>query len=232
MRGKDAVERNAINRTAMTASPVAFDLDGTLSDSSEGITRSINYALIRLGRDPLPKKQLLQYIGPRITDIFQDLLGAVAHATIMEAVQYFRQRYVEIGYMENRLYDGIPEMLETLKFLGHPLYVATSKRPDMAVQTVRFLGLEPYFRSVYGCGLQRKKCEILEDIASENRLVNGGAIMVGDRKFDISAGQSAGYKTIGVTWGFGRRQELEAAGAGCIVDTVASLPAAVKDQAT
>ena len=69
----------------MTASPVAFDLDGTLSDSSEGITRSINYALIRLGRDPLPKKQLLQYIGPRITDIFQDLLGAVAHATIMES---------------------------------------------------------------------------------------------------------------------------------------------------
>jgi len=87
----------------MTTPPVAFDLDGTLSDSSEGITRSINYALIELDRDPLPKKQLLFCIGPRITDIFQDLLGVADHSTIMEAVQYFRKRYFDIGYTENRL---------------------------------------------------------------------------------------------------------------------------------
>ena len=77
-------------------------------------------------------------------------------------------------------------------------------------------------------GIQ-KKHEILNDIASENRLVNGVAIMVGDRKFDISAGKSAGFRTIGVTWGFGDRQELETAGADCIINTVASLLTIVKD---
>jgi phosphoglycolate phosphatase len=215
-------------RIMMTAPPIAFDLDGTLSDSSEGITRSINYALIELNRDPLPKKQLLHCIGPKITRIFEELLKDAVHSTIMEAVHFFRKRYREIGYRENRVYDGIPEMLETLKSMGHPLYVATSKRPDIAIQTARFLGLESYFKAVYGCGLQREKHEILNGVASENHLADGTAIMVGDRKFDISAGKTAGFRTIGVTWGFGDRQELEAAGAECIIDTVSSLPAAVK----
>jgi phosphoglycolate phosphatase len=218
-----------IQKIMIPVPPVAFDLDGTLSDSSEGITRSINYALIELDRNPLPKKQLLNCIGPQITRIFQELLKDAVHSTIMEAVHFFRKRYREIGYAENRVYDGIPEMLETLKSMGHPLYVATAKRPDIAVQTVRFLGLESYFKAVYGCGLQREKHEILNGVASENHLADGAAVMVGDRKFDISAGKKAGFRTIGVTWGFGDRQELETAGADCINDTVSSLPAAIKD---
>ena len=213
----------------MTALPVAFDLDGTLSDSSEGIVNSINYALGRMGRDPLPRDRLLKYIGPPITEIFQDLLDDSNPSSTMEAVQHFRTRYVDIGFMENRLYDGIPEMLETLKADGHPLYVATSKRPDMAVETLRYLGLEPFFRAVHGCGIRRDKHEILNDIVSGTSLGNGIAVMVGDRKFDIAAGRRAALKTIGVTWGFGTRQELEAAGADRIVDAVSSVQSAVKE---
>jgi len=153
----------------MTKIAVAFDLDGTLSDSSEGIIKSMNYALAEMGRNPLTADRLVPFIGPPITDIFQALLGSSDPSIIMEGVRYFRKRYFDVGFKENRLYEGIPEMLERLKDYGHILYVATSKSPQNAVETVRFLGIETYFEAVLGSGIQRKKHDILNDIVSGNK---------------------------------------------------------------
>lgn len=213
----------------MTKIAVAFDLDGTLSDSSDGIIKSMNYALAEMGRNPLPADRLVPFIGPPITDIFQALLGSPDPSIIMEGVRYFRKRYFDVGFKENRLYEGIPEMLESLKADGHILYIATSKSPQNAVETVRFLGIETYFEAVLGSGIQRKKHDILNDIVSGNNVRSTHAVMIGDRKFDIAAGKHAAMKTIGVTWGFGTREELAAAGADAIIDTVSSLQYAVNE---
>jgi len=190
---------------------IVFDLDGTLSDPVVGIAASINHALKRLGLAPRPQEALEKYIGPPLQDIFSDLLDTRDEESILEAIGFFRERYFKVGYRENMLYPGIEETLESLKNGGYTLYIATAKKESVARSVTDYFGISTCFKDVLGCGLQRRKVDLLREIRVREK--RGRLIMVGDRKHDMAAGKETGCFCIGVLWGYGSREELRQSGA-------------------
>ncbi len=189
-----------------------FDLDGTLTDPREGILRSIRHALDRLGREIPDDETLIDCIGPPLLDTFRNLVGAAA-ARI--ALAHYRERFAASGWQENRLVDGIGGVLGALSERGAVLYVATSKPRVFAERIVTHFGLGAHFSGIFGAeldGTRADKHELLH-YAKHVTGTRDDAVMIGDRKFDILGGRANGMRTVGVTWGFGSRRELEAAGA-------------------
>ena len=122
---------------------VLFDLDGTLTDSAEGILRSVDYALEHMGYPLVPEHQRRLYVGPPLLDSFQKLNGMTPEQSL-EGVRLFRERYNKIGWMENRVYTGIPRMLRALKAQGVRLAVATATPGGFAELVIEYFGLMPY----------------------------------------------------------------------------------------
>ncbi len=196
---------------------IAFDLDGTLSDPAPGITASINYALDNLGVSRVDPNDLKQYIGPPLTQTFAELLRTEDDQVINQAVAFYRERYIEIGYTENTLYPGIQELLKKLIVQGHRLYVVTTKRTDIAQAVIDYFGLRSCFIDVLGFGLRRHKAELLSEIKEKLAMW-----MIGDRASDMVAGQGLA-RCVGVLWGYGSVAELEQAGADVLIHTPAEL---------
>ena len=191
-----------------------FDLDGTLSDPSDGITRCIQHALQRLGRPYPPKAELVQFIGPPLRWTFPRLLGSEDKDLIDRAVALYRERYGDVGLFENVVYPGVPELLERLQGEGHSLYVVTSKPTVYSDRIIERFGFDRYFLKVFGPQLDGRfdeKSELIEHILHELSLDPGRTVMIGDRARDIESGQAHGTLTIGVTYGFGSEAELAAA---------------------
>ncbi len=207
-------------------SVIVFDLDGTLSDPSEGVVKSFNYALERLGRPPAPKSALTKYIGPPLREAFSELLETEDERRIAEGIALFRSRYRAAGYLENRLYEGIPEVLNTLKEREYRLYVVTIKIEEMANRVARHFGIADFFEGIYGCDFHIPKAGALRKILEKERPGKGQAWMIGDRVTDISAGKQVGMRTIGAAWGFGSLDELQRA------DAVAATPRELLDHMT
>jgi phosphoglycolate phosphatase len=205
-----------------------FDLDGTLTDSREGIVGSIRYAFERMGRSCPPEAELIPFIGPPLRDTFELLLG---EASASPALQFYRERFVEFGWRENRPYDGIEDVLAELQARGITLYVATSKPLVFAERILKHFGLARYFAGVFGAELDGTRGDKRDLLHYAMQLTGTGAdaTMIGDRRFDVLGGRANGMRTIGVTWGFGSRQELEAAGADRIVDAPSDLRDALVD---
>ena len=134
----------------MTFQTLIFDLDGTISDPSDGIARSINYALEALSYEPVDEHRVHQMIGPPLTEIFEHFLGDLADSRMQELVDAYRERYASIGFAENVLYDEIPGVLETLVTKGYRLGVCTSKRADYASRIVEMFGLGNCFDFIDG----------------------------------------------------------------------------------
>jgi len=192
-----------------------FDLDGTLSDPSDGITRCIQYALQRLGRSYPPKAELVQFIGPPLRWTFPRLLGSEDEGLIDRAVGFYRERFGDVGLFENVVYPGVPEMLERLHAQGHALYVVTSKPTVYSERIIERFGFSRFFTKVYGPQLDGRfdeKSELIEHILRERSLDPNRTIMIGDRARDIESGKAHGVRTIGVTYGFGSETEIVAAG--------------------
>ena len=143
---------------------VIFDLDGTIADPAKGITGSINFALKNLGRQEHPDRDLRKYIGPHLDITFGELLGTADAAVLARATELFRERYIAIGYTENRLYDGIREVLSLLLEEDSALCVVTLKREDIAMKVLEFLEIEKFFEQVHGCGLNQSKPDLLRGI--------------------------------------------------------------------
>jgi phosphoglycolate phosphatase len=204
---------------------IVFDLDGTLTDPFEGVTKSINYALTQLGFEGLPPEQLKKYIGPPLKDTFAELLKK--SALVDEAIHKFRERYFDTGYKENVPYPGVWQLLAGLHGSGANLHIATSKRQDIAQTVILHFGFDPFFKSVRGSGgLNAEKSQLLVQIKrSDPRPVN---IMVGDRCFDMVAAKKGGFTSIGVLWGYGSREELMAHGAQATASSLAHLPAIIQ----
>jgi len=200
-----------------------FDLVGTLSNPAEGITKSLNHALAAVGCDEQPTENLLKYIGPPLVWIFQDLLGSPSDGDLSRAIEAYRERYGRIGFTENRLYPGIPEALAEIRSRGCLLHIATTKRVDFANQIAAHFGLDGLFTAIRGCDLHRTKDVLLQEILASGSGATG--VMVGDRDSDFDAARKVGFRSIGVSWGFGSAQEL--AGADRVVDRPADLPDAV-----
>ncbi len=198
-----------------------FDLDGTLTDSSVGITKSVIYALKKYGIEEEDQKKLYAFIGPPLTESFQKFYGFSAEQSI-EAVEYYREYYREIGIFENKVYEGMKETLRQLKEKGKRLMVATSKPEPFARRIIRHFGLASYFEYVAGMELDGGRGTKAEAIAYALQSCGiddrGKTVMVGDREHDVIGAKKEGLDCIGVLYGFGSREELEKAGADWIIE--------------
>ena len=197
-----------------------FDLDGTLTDSSLGITNSVIYALKKYGITVEDRRSLYRFIGPPLTDSFRDFYG-FSEEKALEAVGFYREYYRDKGIFENRVYEGMEETLKELKNRGKRLIVATSKPEPFARRIIDHFGLAPYFEYVAGMELDGGRGTKAEVIAYALRACGiedrSGAVMVGDREHDVAGARKEGLPCIGVLYGFGSREELEKAGAERII---------------
>ena len=209
----------------MTAgSTLLFDLDGTLTDNYLGIARSILYALGRLGVDDPDEATLRRCVGPPLRVTFAALLGTDEPAAIEQAIALYRERYADLGWRENVVYDGIPEAMAALAAASRPIYLCTSKPEVYARRIVTLFGLSEFLTGVYGADLAGRfddKAQLLAHLAATERVDTSLATMIGDRSHDIRAARFNGARSVGVLWGYGSAEEL--AGADAIVRTPAEL---------
>ena len=205
---------------------ILFDLDGTLSDSGEGIMNSVRYALGQFGLEA-DSRVLRTFIGPPLKDSFRNHFG-FNDEQINEAIRIYRQFYDEHGFFQNRLYPGILELLGDLAQAGKTLAVATTKAEYYAHKTLEYLGIDRFFPKelVVGAYLDGTRSNKAEVIATVLERLGGGTaekVMVGDRKFDILGAKANGLDVIAVTYGFGDREEIEAHKPTVIVDSIDEL---------
>lgn len=207
-----------------------FDLDGTLTDNYPGITRSIAYALDRLGV-PLPDAgELRRCVGPPLRESFAWLLGTDDPLAIEGAIALYRERYGDVGWRENLVYDGVDDVLATLAASPVRLFVCTSKPDVFARRILTLFGLSGHFRGVYGADLAGTfddKVKLLRHLADAEGVNTARAVMIGDRSHDIRAARMNGARSIGVAWGYGSAEELAAADA--IAAAPADLPRVLRD---
>jgi phosphoglycolate phosphatase len=206
---------------------VLFDLDGTLTDPREGITRSIAHALERMGREPPPLDDLCFAIGPPLRASLAKLLGEDRRETVEQALAHYRERFADVGLFENAPYDGIAELLATLQGSGTRLFVATSKPLVYADRIVRHFGFDSHFEAVHGCeldGTREDKRDLLAHLLATHAIAGGPDIaMVGDRGVDMSAAKLHGLRGLGALWGYGSRAELLDAGAHDLAESPEAL---------
>lgn len=199
-----------------------FDLDGTITDSSLGITNSVMYALGKFGIEEKDRTKLYKFIGPPLIDSFKMYYG-FSDEKAREAVNYYREYYKDKGIFENRVYDDFEDMLKVLKAAGKRLVVATSKPEPYAREIIEYFGLSPYFDYVAGMELdggRGTKAEVIRYALKACGIEDKQTVlMVGDREHDVFGAKEAGIDCLGVLYGFGDREELEKAGADYIVET-------------
>lgn len=205
---------------------ILFDLDGTLTDPEIGITNGIMYALKKFGIEANDRKELHCFIGPPLVDAFMKYYG-FSESDAKQAVAYYREFFRETGIYENRVFEGIKEVLETLKEKGKAMILATSKPQEFAEIVLNYFDLMQYFDCVVGAtfdGTLNYKADVIK-VALERGKVDdiNSAVMIGDRYHDIEGAKENNLKSIGVLYGFGDREELEQAGADYIVETPTEL---------
>lgn len=202
-----------------------FDLDGTLTEPYEGITKSFQYALKAYGID-VKQSDLLPVIGPPLIDSFCSMFG-FDEKTGWEAVRKYRERFENVGWRENSLIDGVPDMLDALKRQGKKIALATSKPFVFADKIIKEYKIDRYFDVAVGAELNGEKGTKKEIITKTLKKLNcsrpGLAVMVGDRRYDIEGARQCGTAAIGVRVGYAEKGELEKAGAEYIADTIADL---------
>lgn len=197
-----------------------FDLDGTLTDSRLGVTRCIQHALAEAGAVVPSIEALTRYVGPPLAGSFATLLETRDARRIEAAITAYRSRFERIGILENRLYPGIAEVLETFEAAGHEMCVVTAKPRVYALRVLEHVGLARRFRTVHGPELDARKYTkeslIREACAAAPP---GRMVMIGDRAEDVRGARSNRAGAVAVTWGYGDREELEAAQPDCMVSS-------------
>lgn len=194
---------------------ILFDLDGTLTASAEGITKSVQYALLKLGIDEPDLQKLEGFIGPPLLDQFMNAYG-MDETTARQAVVYYRERYEEKGIYENEVYPGVRELLKALKAQGYQLGVASSKPVFYVKQILERFGLTGFFSVIEGSqmdGRRTSKGEVIQEALKNLKMENcrEQTVMVGDRKHDVQGAREAGIDCVAVSYGYGSVQELQQA---------------------
>lgn len=200
---------------------VLFDMDGTVSDSSLGITKGMQLALRTMGVEE-ELENLKQFIGPPAKYTFRDYYG-FDEETGLEAMRIYREYYGRIGLFENKLYPGFEELLKRIKASGRKIAVATSKPENFTVPILKKFGIYDYFDEVAGAidGMRVDKCDVIDEALK--RLGNPdktNVVLVGDTRFDAEGAAKSGIDCIGVLYGFGSEESLREAGAKYIAETV------------
>lgn len=202
----------------MEKKTVLFDLDGTLTDSGEGIINCAMPALNHFGITA-DRQDMRVFVGPPLRETFRKF--GIAEADTEEAIRIYRSRYLTVGMFENAPYQGIRELLQRLRAQGHRLCVATSKPESMAVAILEKFELAEFFDLICGATMDDSRdskdkviAYLLEKMDSSQEVV-----MVGDTHYDVTGAAAHGIPTIGVSWGYGNADDMIAAGAAAIVDT-------------
>ena len=203
-----------------------FDLDGTLTESAEGITRSIQHALIRMGLPEYPLKELEVFIGPPLLPKLMEVFG-LPREKAEQGVVYFRERFGTVGKFENRLYPGIPEMLDALKEKGFLLAIATSKPEIYAREIAEHFHLAERLDLIAAAGPADTtgKPEVIRKALAAMGYAAGSedVWMIGDTHYDTEGAKENGIRSVGVTYGYGSEEELRSTGADVITGSVEEL---------
>lgn len=207
----------------MSEKAIFFDLDGTLTDSGEGIMKCAALALEHFGI-PVPDFRALRiFVGPPLHETFVKF--GVPEDRTDEAISVYRSRYLTVGKFENFPYPGIAELLGKLREQGFTLCVATSKPENTSVEILEHFGLAPYFDIICGASMDRSRSTKSAVIAYLLQKLPQGcdAVMVGDTAFDVLGAKQHGIPTVGVSWGYGEVADMQAAGAAAIANSVDEL---------
>lgn len=201
---------------------ILFDLDGTITDSGEGIIYSVLYALKKMNVNVPEQRELYSFIGPPLIDSFKTVCHLDRH-TSEQAVSYYRDYYQSKGMYENNLYEGIVEVLADLKQAGCALYIATSKPEIYAKQILTHFDLDHYFVGIYGASLdsgRSKKGDVIRYALQSAGITNlNETLMIGDRSHDMIGAKENELACMGVLYGFGDQVELESTGADYLAIT-------------
>lgn len=207
---------------------ILFDLDGTLTDSAPGILNAIRYACQTMDIPVPPETTLRRFLGPPLPFSFREYLH-LNEADVARAVAGFREYYPEKGIFENEVYPGIPELLADLKKAGKTVVMATSKPELFARRIVAHFELDQYFDALCGSDMEETRADKAQVIAYALQTAGitdlQSAVMVGDREHDVKGAAKNGLPCIGAVYGYGTAEELKAAGAIALANTVQELRA-------
>lgn len=199
-----------------------FDLDGTVTDPGIGITNSVMYALKKFGIEEADRRKLYRFIGPPLADSFREFYG-FSEKEARQGIVFYREYYRDKGIFENKVYDGMEEMLKVLKKNGKELILATSKPEKFARQILEHFHLKPYFSFAAGATMDerrvRKEDVIAYALQTCHILDRNRTLMIGDRRHDIEGARCNGLPALGVLYGYGSRQELVKAGAAALAES-------------
>lgn len=200
---------------------ILFDLDGTITNSYNGIINSIVYSLKKFGIEVEDKSKLSAFIGPPLLNSFETYFG-FSEAKATDAVKFYREYYSDKGIFENSVYDGVVPLLKSLKAAGKKIILATSKPEAFAEKCLDHFKLCEYFDTVAGATFDQSrvsKTDVISYALEKGKVLKSSAVMVGDRKHDILGAKAHGLKSVGVLYGYGDRTELESAGADYIAES-------------
>ncbi len=210
MNGQKHLARHEPGSSKTRYQNIIFDLDGTLTDSADGLTASISYALKKMGAN-INTSELRSFIGPPLQHSFREKCG-FTESEVLHAIKYFRDYYREKGLYENKLYPGAAKMLKTLYECDKKIYLATSKATIFAETILQYFHIDNLFTFIAGATLDGSRVEKKEVLAylidNNSYLHHKETVMVGDRKHDIIGARSLGFNSIAVTYGYGSIQEL------------------------
>ncbi len=206
---------------------ILFDLDGTLTESGEGITKSVQYALEKLGKPVPPLEELRVFVGPPLMEQFMKYADLDEEGARL-AVKYYRERYSTVGIFENRPYPGVEEMLAELRAKGYSLAVASSKPERFVLQILEHFQLSDYFDEIVGSemdGRRTSKTEVIEEALARLNLSEHReqVVMVGDKEHDVLGARACKIPCIAVSYGYGTEEELLEAKPLKIVDSAAQI---------
>nr|MBE6544822.1 HAD family hydrolase [Oscillospiraceae bacterium] len=206
---------------------IAFDLDGTLTDPENGLIEGFMYAFKKMGVTGYgDRESLRRFIGPSLYVVWQEEFG-FNEKTVIDAIEKFREYYNVYGWWDNKVYEGIENLLASLKAEGKTLVLATSKPEDTAIKIMKLFGLDKYFDFLGGAAGDNRdhKWQVLDYSLNAVGADRSKAILIGDRMYDAEGAKVCGIDSIGVSWGHGSREELESSGFTLLADT----PREVKD---
>ena len=191
---------------------ILFDLDGTLTESGEGITKSVQYALDKMRYPEMDLEKLRVFVGPPLLEQVRKYTG-MSEEEARQAVVYYRERYSVTGIFENRVYDGVQNMLEELRRKGYLLAVSSSKPEHFVTKVLDHFGLTGYFDEIVGSEMNGKrtgKADVIEETLRRLQLSDHReqVIMVGDKEHDVFGARTCGLECIAVSYGYGTMEEL------------------------
>ncbi len=200
-----------------------IDLDGTIIDSSEGVTKSLAYSFEKMGY-PIPEdlSALNSFIGPPLYVGYANYFKDISRADIDKAIAFMRERYTVIGIFECKMYDGVEDMLKRALACGKKLVLASSKPRVQVIRILEHLGIDKYFEHICGGDIEKnllEKEDVIADALNRGGYDPSECLMIGDTRFDIIGAEKFGIDCLGITYGFGSREELEEYGAEYIFDT-------------